>query len=114
VDGAAALVLPIPFEATVSYERGTAHGPAAIIEASAQVELYDREHDREPALDHGVHTLAALELPADPAAAVSQIAEAVARAAASGKLVVGLGGEHTVSAGVSRGAPPCSWPWPAR
>jgi agmatinase len=97
------LVLPLPFEATVSYGGGTAAGPAAIISASQQVELYDREFDREPAMEYGVHTLAALELPDDPAAAVDQIAAAVADAVGSGKLVVGLGGEHTVSVGFGRG-----------
>ncbi|MGH2918793.1 MAG: agmatinase, partial [Solirubrobacteraceae bacterium] len=103
-DRARVLVLPLPLEATVSYGAGTARGPAAIVAASRQVELYDREHDAEPALDYGVHTLAALELAgADPETAVGQIAAAVARAASSGKLVVALGGEHTVSAGVSRG-----------
>ena len=65
------LVLPIPFEATVSYGGGTRHGPAAIIEASQQVELYDREFDCEPALEYGVHTLPALDLPDEPAAAVA-------------------------------------------
>ena len=100
---AGALILPIPFEATVTYGSGTVHGPAAIIEASKQVELYDREHDGEPALDYGVHTLAALELAVEPATAVQQIGEALASVAASGKLVVALGGEHTVSEGVSRG-----------
>jgi agmatinase len=102
-DRAGVLVLPIPLEATVSWGRGTARGPAAIIEASCQVELYDREHDREPALDYGVHTLPALALPADPGAAVEEIAAAVEEAARSGKLVLGLGGEHTVTAGVTRG-----------
>ncbi|MCW5880548.1 MAG: agmatinase [Anaerolineae bacterium] len=97
------LVLPIPFEATVSYGSGTRHGPAAIIEASQQVELYDREFDREPATEYGVHTLPALELAGEPEAAVAQIAAATATAAASGKLVVGLGGEHTVSVGFGRG-----------
>lgn len=97
------LLLPIPFEATVSYGQGTADGPAAIIEASKQVELYDREFDSEPAVDYGVHTLPALDLPTDPAAAIDVISDAVADAAASGKLVVGLGGEHTVSVGFGRG-----------
>lgn len=97
------LILPIPYEGTVSYGHGTAAGPAAIIEASQQVELYDREFDREPALGYGVHTLPALNLPADPAAAVDQIATAVEEAARSGKLVVGLGGEHTISVGFGRG-----------
>lgn len=100
---AGVLLLPVPFEATVSYGHGTAHGPAAIIEASKQVELYDREFDSEPALAYGVHTLPAVTMPADPAQAVEAITEAVAAAAASGKLVVGLGGEHTVSVGFGRG-----------
>ncbi|HHY57038.1 MAG TPA: agmatinase [Chloroflexi bacterium] len=102
-DRAGVLVLPIPFEATVSYGGGTAAGPAAIIDASQQVELYDREYDLEPALQYGVHTLPALDLPDDPAAAVASIRTAVAAAACTGKLVVGLGGEHTVSVGVGRG-----------
>lgn len=102
-DRAEVLILPIPFEATVSYGHGTADGPAAIIDASQQVELYDREYDSEPALDYGVHTLPALELPSDPAQAIEAIAAAVAEAAQSGKLVVGLGGEHTISVGFGRG-----------
>jgi agmatinase len=102
-DGARVHVLPLPLEATVTYGGGTAGGPAAIIAASAQVELYDREHDAEPALRYGVHTLDAPELGDDPEAAVGAIAAAVARVAAGGRLVVALGGEHTISAGVSRG-----------
>jgi agmatinase len=100
---AAVLVLPIPFEATVSYGSGTRHGPAAIVAASQQVELYDREFDREPATEYGVHTLPALKLSEDPAAAVVEIAAATAAAAGTGKLVVGLGGEHTISVGFGRG-----------
>ena len=103
-EGAGVLVLPIPLEATVSWGAGTARGPAAIIEASTQVELFDREHDREPALDYGVHTLPELTLPADPSAAVALIAAAAEDAAGTGKLLLVLGGEHTVTAGVCRGA----------
>ncbi len=103
-DGARVLVLPVPLEATVSYGGGTAAGPAAIIAASTQVELYDRELDGEPALAYGVHTLRPVELDQSSAAtAVGQIADAVSDAVATGKLVVALGGEHTISAGVSRG-----------
>lgn len=100
---ATVLILPIPFEATVSYGGGTVDGPAAIIEASQQVELYDREFDREPAYGYGIHTLPALDLPTEPAAAVAAIAAAVGQAARTGKLVVGLGGEHTISVGFGRG-----------
>jgi len=102
-DSAGVLILPIPYEATVSYGPGTARAPAAIISASQQVELYDREFDRESALAFGIHTLPALELPDKPAEAVDAIARAVAEAASTGQLVVGLGGEHTISVGFGRG-----------
>ena len=102
-DRSAALILPIPYEGTVSYGHGTAEGPRAIIQASQQVELYDRDLDDEPALTYGIHTLAALAPvvsgPADMVAAIAACAEEHLR---SGKLLVGLGGEHTVSAGIAR------------
>lgn len=34
-------VLPVPFDATTSYRKGAARGPAAILQASRQVELFD-------------------------------------------------------------------------
>jgi len=102
-EDAAAVVLPVPLEATVSYERGTAHGPRAILAASEQVELYDREFDAEPALLHGIRTLPELVLPPDLGEAVERIADAVAAIAARSRLPVVLGGEHTVTVGVVRG-----------
>jgi len=41
---AAVVVLPVPFDATTSYRPGTARGPAAVLEASRQVDLWDREY----------------------------------------------------------------------
>lgn len=43
LDEAAVVVVPVPFEATASYRRGTSGAPAAIYEASKQVDLYDIE-----------------------------------------------------------------------
>jgi agmatinase len=40
-EDAEVIVLPVPWEVTVSYAAGTAKGPAAIREASWQVDLYD-------------------------------------------------------------------------
>jgi agmatinase len=40
------LLVPVPWEATVSYGSGTADGPAAILKASRQVDLLDRETGR--------------------------------------------------------------------
>lgn len=46
LEGSAVRVLPVPFEATTSYRRGTAQGPLAIEAASHQVDLYDRQTGR--------------------------------------------------------------------
>jgi len=35
------VLIPVPWDTTVSYSAGTAEGPAAIIDASVQVDLYD-------------------------------------------------------------------------
>ncbi|MBL9033039.1 MAG: agmatinase family protein [Phycisphaerae bacterium] len=40
------VLLPVPFDATTSYGHGTARGPAAILEASRQVDLFDRRLGR--------------------------------------------------------------------
>jgi len=40
-DEARVVLLPIPWEPTTSYGRGTARGPAAILHASRQVDLFD-------------------------------------------------------------------------
>ena len=39
-------VVPVRFEATTSYRKGTANGPAAILRASHQVDLLDLEFGR--------------------------------------------------------------------
>ncbi|HEY3330483.1 MAG TPA: agmatinase [Capsulimonadaceae bacterium] len=97
-------VLPIPFEATTTYSGGAKNGPAAILRASTQVELYDREFRSEPALDYGVHTFPSISLNlSSPPAAVNGIAKAVADIAHPDKLLCVLGGEHTTSVGVAEG-----------
>ena len=40
------VVIPVPFEATTSYGGGTSRGPAAVFDASKQVDLFDRETGR--------------------------------------------------------------------
>ena len=102
-DSARVLILPMPLEATVSYGAGTAGGPAAIINASHQVELFDREFGSELALTYGIHTLPTVVMGDDVETAVNAIKTAVSQAASTGRLVVGLGGEHTVSLGFGRG-----------
>ena len=90
-------ILPVPFERTTSYGSGTARGPAAILEASGYVELWDEELRCEP---HriGVHTAEAL-LADDEAldAAVASLQRGMSDALGRGNFVLTLGGEHTVT-----------------
>jgi agmatinase len=100
-------LLPIPYESTTSYGAGTRDGPAAILAASRQVELYDREFDGEPAMDYGIHTTLPLNpVHRSPDAMVGAVEDAVAEllSGAPQPEVLGvLGGEHSLSAGVIRG-----------
>lgn len=100
-------LLSIPYESTTSYGAGTREGPSAILAASRQVELYDREFGNEPAMEYGVHTTLPLNLVhRSPEAMIESVEEAVAKLL-SGKPrpeTLGiLGGEHSISAGVVRG-----------
>jgi agmatinase len=43
-----AVIFPVPLERTTTYETGTRNGPAAILKASQNMELYDEELELEP------------------------------------------------------------------
>ncbi len=97
----AAWVLPVPLEMTTSYQGGTKQGPAAIIEASNQVELYDSEMGSEAAFEYGVYTLPTLHPNlASSQAAVDSITQAVTDLPLEDRLLVTLGGEHTITPGI--------------
>jgi agmatinase len=46
IDESRFVILPVPFDATTSYRDGTRNGPAAIYEASRQVDLFDVDFGR--------------------------------------------------------------------
>lgn len=95
--GAGVLILPVPYEATVSYMPGTRLGPRSLLHASRFVEAYDHELDTEP-YTIGIHTLPELVLSgAGPEAAMEQLRDAYEAVLRTGKFPVLLGGEHTVS-----------------
>lgn len=98
-EDAGVVILPVPYEATVSYQGGTKRGPAAIIEASRFIELYDQELDAEQS-SVGIVTLPPLHLTgAAPEAAIRELREAyeAVLAEAGDRLVIVLGGEHSIT-----------------
>ena len=94
------VVLPVPYERTVSYGVGTKNGPAAIVEASHYVELYDDELDEET-YRIGIHTLPPwLPENMEPASCVEELEAVVARPRSrQDKFVLTLGGEHSIARG---------------
>jgi agmatinase len=91
------VVLPVPFERTVTYEGGTQRGPQAILEASSHLELYDEELDRIIS-DIGIHTAPALDFPEpDIEQCLGTMEKAAFRHFKHGKFLVSLGGEHSIT-----------------
>jgi len=99
---ARAVVIPFGLEASVSYGGGTAAGPAAIIAASQQLELYDEELGKEAYLDYRVATVREPAIARPIAAALDQLDGIVEAVVAAGKFPLVLGGEHALTAGAVR------------
>ncbi len=96
------VILPVPYEETATYGKGTQYGPAAIIAASQEVELFDDELGCEPYLA-GIHTAASLEITSAGAEAQNEIVFRSCREfLKQGKIVGMLGGEHSISYGAVR------------
>lgn len=92
-------IVSAPYEHTVSYGGGTAAGPEEIIGASAYVEFYDDEFDRELCIEKGIATLEPLNLDGVyDEEALYIIEKQVRELLEMDKFVVTLGGEHTISA----------------
>ncbi len=96
------VILPVPYDSTASGWVGSREGPAAIIDASGNMELYDIGIDAEPYLV-GIHTMPEVALHSGgPEAMVERVEQIVGELAGDGKFVVTLGGEHTVAVGAAR------------
>jgi agmatinase len=95
-------VIPFGYEESVSYGYGTANGPAAILAATPQVELFDEELWSEPVLKFRQEVLEAPEIAKGPEAALSQLDGLVEGALNDGAFPLVLGGEHTITAGAIR------------
>jgi len=94
------VILPLSYEGTVTYGKGTGQGPEAIIQASRQLELYDEELDQET-YRIGIHTLKGIKA---ETLSPEEVTEAVYREASrlvkDKKFLAALGGEHSLSLGL--------------
>lgn len=121
---AQAELIPVPYDVTSSYGRGSDKGPAAICDASAQLEMYDAQlkcvpyqkwngvvtaepvsiYEEDSSL-HNYANLFPLENPRQPisgAVLADRLEARVLEAMDRRRLVVTLGGEHTSIVGAAR------------
>ncbi len=92
-------IIPFGLERTVSYGGGTASGPAAMISASHQVELFDEELWCEPCRLFQVETLSEPEIVAGQEPALGQLGDLVTGALDVGAFPFIFGGEHAITPG---------------
>lgn len=95
-------VIPVPLEKTVSYGKGTARGPAAVLEASSQLEVWTGSCN--PSLQ-GIHTWPEVDCSGTVEQTLDNLENAVLRAfreAGHPIVPVILGGEHSLTPGVIR------------
>lgn len=91
-------IVPVPYDGTSTWVKGADKGPAAILKASANLELYDIETDSQVYL-RGIFTDEPVAGDLDPAQMVDSVRRRVQGHLANRKLVVVVGGEHSVSIG---------------
>ncbi|MGA3020653.1 MAG: agmatinase [Candidatus Micrarchaeales archaeon] len=93
------IVLPVPYDSTVTYKTGAREGPQAIINASRNIELYSYEVGADLS-KIGIYTLQAMEPDfSSPENMLSKIAKEVSIILDDKKVPVLLGGEHTITIG---------------
>jgi len=97
------VVLPVLYDSAASYQSGARNGAPAIISASHHVEWFDEELERE-CHKCGIATLDAVQPHlAGPKAMEEDLCRAARRVVRDGKFLFGLGGDHSISAGLIRG-----------
>jgi agmatinase len=84
---------------SVSYGKGTADGPRAILEASQQLEAWD---GKSVPMELGIHTTAPIDCRGKVEPVLSRIASQVKRTVSMKSIPILLGGEHTITLGSLR------------
>jgi agmatinase len=92
------MILPLPLDLTASWKRGTAAGPAAIIDASHHLERFDEQLGSDPcSAVGGIATHPTPVLSTDPKRATEEIHELATKLVRTDRLLVALGGEHSIT-----------------
>lgn len=97
----AVVVVPVPFEKTTTYLKGTAKGPLALLSCSHQIELFDDELERETYRE-GIVTLSPIRFSKSQENALFSIERTIEFLLQDKKWPFLIGGEHTLTVGTIR------------
>ena len=96
--GSRIIILPVPYDATSTWMKGSDKGPEAILEASVNLEFYDIETDSEAHLA-GIHTIEPILEKESPERLTDAVYRRISELLKDGKFPVIIGGNHTVPIG---------------
>lgn len=92
------IILSIPYDGTSTWLKGADNGPAAVIEASWNMYLYDIETDSE-VYRLGIFTEDEIPDNSSPDKMIAKVEKRLSEHIYNDKFVVSIGGEHSVSVG---------------
>lgn len=95
------VVLPVPYDKTSTWVRGSEKGPEALLDASETLEWLDTETLTE-VYHHGIHTAAPVLDDETPEQLCNAVEKRLDKLFADGKFPLTIGGNHTVSIGAFR------------
>jgi agmatinase len=96
--GSEIIILPVPYDETSTWMKGSDMGPEAILEASVNLEFYDVETSTE-AHRKGIHTVEPVLEKETPEKLVNAVYSRTLRLLSDKKFPVIIGGNHTVPIG---------------
>ena len=100
------VVIPVPYDGTSTWQKGSDKGPQAFLDASENMELYDIETDFE-VYKEGVFLADAITENSSAEAMVEVVHEVTKKYINRNKFVTVFGGEHSISIGTIRAFNEC-------
>jgi agmatinase len=101
LDSSKIVLIPVPYDGTSTWIKGSEKGPDAFLEASENMEIYDIETDSE-VYKQGVYLAEPIKEKRSPELMVEAVHKATSEYIRKGKFVTLFGGEHSVSIGSIR------------
>ncbi|MBS3133792.1 agmatinase, partial [Candidatus Woesearchaeota archaeon] len=92
------VIIPVPYDGTSTWIKGSDKGPDALMDASANLELYDIETDSE-VYKNGIFTEDPIKESSSPEDMIESVYSKVTVNLKKNKFIVVIGGEHSVSIG---------------